>query len=336
MIKKYKHGFASVLLLGMLVLAIGASIFFRSQTGENPLFIQPSVTPTETPSDQAAEQNKLLLFDHGDFSFTYPNYQKYYQIGEHAFFWNSNSMPDTNDYPTMILEWSDKPFKEIKKGDFSFESPKYPEYKETISVDEIEKEEVSLGAKNTTLYSIYCGNDCYHHIVRFQSSGKYYQFVIDGAGGGIRLWVDAMLASFTFYEPSQRHTYTNAQGRYSLTYNSSHELYEDVGFSVDGVRYSAPNTITFTPGISLSFKELDKKIDLTEYVKENDQCATIDFPDKGIIDGEKAIVLGDYCGIVGSTKIYTTHKGLLYIFDDEFGNGIDFNSPIVKGFSFLD
>jgi len=327
-----------MILLGILVLFIGGFIFLRLQKENRILTLELSPSPTETPSDQTENPEKDLLFDHGDFSFTYPNYQKYYQVGEHAFFWNGHPLPESNDDPTMILQWSDQPFPEIINGkQFTYQTPSvYRPEIQSFTVTNIEKEEVPFGTNKTILYSLTCGVDCYYHVVTFQSSGKYYEFVIYGSGGGIRLWVDKLLASFKLYNKGDKKVYTNTNGNYSLTYDSSQELYEDVGFSVDGVRYSAPDSITFTPGTSLSFKKLEKSLTIEQYVDENEKCDTIYKRTTGSVAGEKAILQEDACGVVGGSTISFIHNGTVYQLSNGLGTSVTFTDSLIKGFHFLD
>ncbi len=132
--------------------------------------------------------------------------------------------------------------------------------------------------------------------------------------------------------------YTSSAGKYSIKYPKEFTLNENITTSVDGVKNPAPGTIELLPlGVTISFKQINKDVSLTDYLRKNSWCADI-VPEKGkgiILDGKSGMIFeSTSCGSSGITEVDVLNDGTLYT-TQSVSNTSVFNQ-ILSTFKFTD
>ena len=331
----------------VIVLGVGGYFLLNQKTSKSPSYEPKNSTPipTQSSKNEGTEETNLsgeerLLYAENGFSFYYPRSLEMFQVCTDCTFWRSEYTPKNYVNDALILRYSDKPLSQLAKGGtFNTYVKTYPAEIEAIKIDTLEEAPIQLGTKQTTMFTIGCGVDCYYHVVRFASNNKYYELIANGAGGGLLTRFNNILASFSFYDVNSKEwrTYSSKEGHYSVQYPANASFIEKVFMSVDGVRGYSNNLITIIPSeagpIEGAFSVLFEKIGntaLDEYLKKN-ECGTIYENKRFMLNNEQAVYQNTACGIVGSSDVFVKHKDLLYTI-----GATSPEDPILATFKFID
>lgn len=325
-----------------LLLVAGVGIYFFAAKGGSPQQNNVIVTPTQQPSNQTTKEavtsgEERLLYAENGFSFYYPRSLELSQAFLEDNFWRSEYTPGNYVDASLILRSSDKPLPQlVKDGQFNIYIKTYPAEAKPVTIQSVEETPVTLGDKQTKMYTISCGVDCYYHVVRFSSNNNNYELIAEGAGGGLLSRFQNILSSFTFYDANSKEwrTYTSKEGAYTLKYPPDATFLEKVYTSVDGVRGYNSKLITIIPqragpiegAFTVSFETIGT-VTLDEYLKKN-QCETIYENRRFTLNNEQAVYQSTACGIVGSSDVHVKHNNFLYSI------GATPESPILATFKF--
>lgn len=327
-----QKGFAPILILiGILVITLIIGGVYYLKTIVNKTSSSTPLQSTIQPTPQQVSENKnikevvdndeKILYAENGFSFYYPRSLELYQAITEGNFWRSESGPENYDKYSLVLRYSDQPFSKLTQGgQFNTYITVYPAKTKLETIQNLKETPVQLGEKQTKMYTITCGVNCYYQIIPFTSNNKYYELIAKGSDPKLLTKFQNILSSFSFYDPNSKEwrVYTSRDGHYSVQYPPNATFLEKVSPSVDGVRGYSKNLITIIPqgagpiegAFSVSFEELGNTT-LDEYLKE-DECGTIYERKRFVLNGEQAEYQSTACGIVGSSDVYVKHKDLLY------------------------
>lgn len=208
--KSFLTGTRIVLVFAVIVLVVlGVCVYIvlHNNTSEESESITQINTPTpvntlddETNEVSISTENEKKLFQGEGFSFSYPQDLQIVQQEERedVVSWRSEYTPQNYMNNVLILRSSESPFSPLVNGDILSLPSHGSDEKMEVKIQLIEETPFILGEQQSTMYTISCGVDCYYHLVRFSVKGKYYEFIANGAGGGLLTRFDNILSTFKF------------------------------------------------------------------------------------------------------------------------------------------